>query len=104
MTEKFLYDLTFSFDGFSNLLNVKHCNEALDLGLNVAAAFNIKKTENLPEKIYIPEFKRSLKVIDSDISDERFNDPKGGYLCGLRFKQPRGIRMTSEDVKNFCIA
>ena len=104
LTEKFFYDLTFSFDGFSNLSNVKHCNEALDLGLNVAAAFNIKKTENLPEKIYIPEFKRTLKVIDGDLSDERFNDPKGDHLVGLRFKQPRGAQMTSEDVKSFCIA
>ena len=104
LTEKFLYDLTFSFDGFSNLLNVNHCNQALDMGLNVAAAFNIKKTENLPEKIYIPEFKRTLKVIDGDLSDERFNDPKGDHLVGLRFKQPRGAQMTSEDVKNFCIA
>ena len=104
LTEKFFYDITFSFDGFSNLLNVKHCNQALDLGLNVAAAFNIKKTENLPKKIFVPEFQRTLKIIDGDLSDERFNDEKGGHLVGLRFKQPRGNRISSEDVKNFCIA
>jgi len=104
LTEKFFYDLTFSFDGFSNLINIEHCKKALDLGLNVAAAFNIKKNENLPEKIYIPEFQRTLKIIDGDLSDERFNDEKGGHLVGLRFKQPRGNRISSEDVKNFCIA
>ena len=104
LTEKFFYDITFSFDGFSNLLNVKHCNQALNFGLNVAAAFNIKKTENLPKKIYVPEFQRTLKIIDGDLSDERFNDEKGGHLVGLRFKQPRAAQMTPEDVKNFCIA
>ena len=45
-----------------------------------------------------------LKIIDGDLSDERFNDEKGGHLVGLRFKQPRGNRISSEDVKNFCIA
>ena len=104
LTNDFLYDLTFSFDGFSNLINIEHCKKALNLGLNVAAAFNIKKTENLPKKIFVPEFQRTLKIIDGDLSDERFNDEKGGHLVGLRFKQPRGNRISLEDVKSFCIA
>lgn len=94
------YHLTASFDGHGNARNHKVCVDAIDNGVNVAAAFNIKKSQPLPERINLLGF--SLPVIDGDISDSRFDDIPG-YLIGLRFKQPRATKYSAEDVASFCI-
>tara|TARA_R110002020_G_scaffold332927_1_gene548362 strand:- start:78 stop:932 length:855 start_codon:yes stop_codon:yes gene_type:complete len=94
------YHLTASFDGHSNAANHKVCVDAINNGVNVAAAFNIKKSQPFPERINLLGF--SLPVLDGDLSDSRFNDI-AGCLIGLRFKQPRSTKYSAEDVASFCI-
>jgi len=73
---------------------------AIDLGLNYAAAFDLKKSEKLPE--YIIYRNRKLHVIDADISDYRIQDPSDKtYICGLRIK--RTPNQTESQRKAFCI-
>ena len=95
------YHLTASFDGHSNAANHKVCVDAINNGVNVAAAFNIKKSQPFPERVNLLGF--SLPVLDGDISDSRFDDATGGCLIGLRFKQPRSTKYNAEDVASFCI-
>ena len=95
------YHLTASFDGHSNTKNHKVCIDAINNGVNVAAAFNIKKSQPLPERVNLLGF--GLPVLDGDISDSRFDDITGGHLIGLRFKQPRATNYSVEDVASFCI-
>jgi len=94
------YHLTASFDGHGNARNHKVCVDALDNGVNVAAAFNIKKSQPLPERVNLLGF--SLPVLDGDVSDSRFDDV-AGCLIGLRFKQPRATKYSAVDVASFCI-
>jgi hypothetical protein len=94
------YHLTASFDGHSNAANHRVCIDALNNGVNVAAAFNIKKSQPLPERVNLLGF--SLPVLDGDLSDSRFDDI-AGCLIGLRFKQPRATKYSAEDVASFCI-
>ena len=110
------YHLTFSFDGWNNAANLKLCRDALANGINVAAAFNLKKKENLPEYINCaaiygknPAYNgRMLYVQDGDLSDYRPNDQhggeNGGSIIGLRFKLPHGTKYTAEEKAAFCIA
>ena len=95
------YHLTFSFDGYSNKKNVEHCKMALESGLNVAAAINIKRGRKLPERL--SAFDRVMKTFDGDISDERFNDPANRLIL-IRVKNPLGTEITAKDVERFCIA
>jgi hypothetical protein len=93
------YHLTFSFDGWNNLANLKICRDALNNGVNVAAAFNLKKRQDLP--LYLnaaklfgenPAFSgRVLYIQDGDLSDFRPADIQGGSIIGLRFKLPHGL-------------
>jgi len=94
------YHLTASFDGHSNAANHKICVDAINNGVNVAAAFNIRKSQPLPERVNLLGF--SLPVLDGDLSDSRFDDI-AGCLIGLRFKQPRATKYSAEDVASFCI-
>jgi len=94
------YYLTASFDGHGNARNHKVCVDAINNGVNVAAAFNIKKSQPLPERVNLLGF--SLPVLDGDLSDSRFDDI-AGCLIGLRFKQPRATKYSAEDVASFCI-
>ena len=96
------YHLTFSFDGHNNRKNVKMAAVALSNGVNVAAAFDIKRGKPLPSKVYFGN--RSLRVVDGDLSDYRPSDPQGGVIVGLRFKLPHGINYTADDRAAFCIA
>lgn len=106
------YHLTFSFDGWDNAENVKNCADALENGINVAAAFNLKRGAELPEYINAARFfgenpsysGRVLYVQDGDLSDYRPGDTQGGSIIGLRFKLPHGANYTAQDVENFCIA
>jgi len=76
-------------------------SKALELGLNYAAAFNLKKSQQLPTKF---EYKgKSLNVTDGDITDARFiDDNKTTNIVGLRFK----IVVNKDNAKKleFCIA
>jgi hypothetical protein len=96
------YHLTYSFDGWDNAKNVKLCKEALDNGVNVAAAFNIRKGKTLPTAVTLGS--ETLPVVDGDLSDYRPGDPKGGHIIGLRFKLPHGIKYTQAEKMAFCIA
>jgi hypothetical protein len=96
------YHLTFSYDGQNNRKNLKLACEAISHGVNVAAAFNIKKGQPLPPTAYIAN--RSFKVVDGDLSDFRPSDPKGYKIIGLRFKLPHGIKYTQAERMAFCIA
>lgn len=106
------YHVTFSFDGWSNTENVKNCRDALENGVNVAAAFNLKRKQDLPQYINAarifgddPSYVgRVLYIQDGDLSDYRPGDIQGGSIIGLRFKLPHGANYTAQDVANFCIA
>lgn len=107
------YHLTFSFDGWDNAQNLKICRDALRAGVNVAAAFNIRKGQELPQYVdcsrfdFLPSDKmtgRVFAVLDGDLTDFRPSDTSGGYIVGLRFKLPHGISYTDADKKAFCLA
>jgi hypothetical protein len=96
------YHLTFSYDGADNKANLKLACHAISHGVNIAAAFNIKKGQALPPVAYIAN--RSFKVVDGDLSDYRPADPQGYKIIGLRFKLPHGLKYTEAEKKAFCIA
>jgi hypothetical protein len=96
------YDLTFSYDGQNNKKNAHIAAEAISHGVNVAAAFNIRRGKPLPSAVNLGGM--SLPVLDGDLSDFRPKDPKGGHIVGLRFKLPHGIKYTAEEKLAFCIA
>ena len=76
-------------------------SKALELGLNYACAFNLKKSQDLPTKF---EYRgKLLNVIDGDITDARFTDDnKTTNIVGLHFK----IVVNKDNAKklDFCIA
>jgi hypothetical protein len=82
------YKLTFSFSGY----NWSDCMAALNMGINVAAVFNIKKGMPLPESL------AGYPVIDGDINDYRAGD-SSGVIVGLRFKRIKDAEMMRR-VKN----
>jgi len=96
------YHLTFSFDGWNNKKNVKMASLALSNGLNVAAAFNLKRSQKLPQ--FVQFLNRKLAVIDGDKTDYRPGDGYGGRIVGLKFKLPHGTKYTQAEKQAFCIA
>jgi len=98
------YFLTASYDGNLNTANHKICRDAIENNVNVAVAFNIKKSQELP--LYVENFLgydgRVFCVVDGDLSDARYDDIQAGQIIGLRFKIPRGIPYTNADILNFC--
>lgn len=106
------YHLTFSFDGWNNAANLKLCRDALNNGVNVAAAFDIKRGQELPQYVNAarlfgndPKFAgKVLYVQDGDLTDFRPSDTFGGSIIGLRFKLPHGIPYTDDEKRAFCIA
>jgi hypothetical protein len=101
------YHLTFSFDGWNNAGNIKLAKEALNNSVNVAAAFNIKKGQELPhyvnpQRILNCEANTVLAVYDGDLSDYRPADPSYGTIIGLRFKLPHGVKYTEAEKMAFC--
>jgi hypothetical protein len=96
------YHLTFSFDGWDNKTNVRIAGRALSEGVNVAAAFNIKRGQSLPHSVYF--LNRKLRVYDGDTSDFRPGDSARSVIIGLRFKLPHGIKYTEAEKSAFCIA
>ena len=76
-------------------------SKALELGLNYAAAFNLKKSQALPTTFTYRG--KSYNVIDGDITDARFTDDnKTTNIVGLHFK----IVVNKDNAKklDFCIA
>jgi hypothetical protein len=96
------YHLTFSFDGYDNRANLKIACDAIANGVNVAAAFNVKKGKPLPSLAYLCN--RSLQVVDGDLTDYRPGDPDGYRIVGLRFKLPHGIPYSASDRDAFCLS
>ena len=83
--------------------------KALELNLNYAAAFNLKKSEALPKTFTYRG--KVLNVIDGDLSDCRFLDiDTSTHIVGLRFKIVKNqnnakklefcIDTTKEDIDN----
>ena len=96
LAKKLNYHLTLShgskFDTFT---------KSLELGLNYAAAFNLKKTQELPKKFTYKG--KQLTVIDGDITDARFTDINTDtHIIGLRFKIVEN--KNNQDKLAFCIA
>lgn len=107
--ERLGYHLTVSYDGEKNDANHKICADALSNGINVAAAFNIKKGKQLPLYVdghhFSPDFAgRKFPVQDGDLTDYRPGDTTGGSVIGLRFKLPHGVKYTESERDAFCIA
>jgi hypothetical protein len=100
------YHLTFSFDGWDNAANLKIGKSALLAGVNVAAAFNLKRNRPLFQTLEGDNAlsAHSLPIADGDLTDYRPGDPKGGHIIGLRFKLPHGIKYTQAEKMAFCIA
>ena len=94
------YHLTFSYDGMGNHANHKLAADAIKAGINVAAAFNIKKSGKLPEFAWLGAQK--FPVANGDLTDYRPSDPMG-CIVGLRFKLPHGISYTDAEKKAFCM-
>lgn len=69
------YHLTFSHSG----RNVQDCLEALQRGINIAVVFTTRRGEALPNAW------NGFPVIDGDLHDCRFLDPRG-VVVGLRAK------------------
>ena len=70
------YHITFS----QNESNGFEVLTALNSGFNAAVVFSTKKGEALPTTW------NNFPVYDGDDTDVRFQDPKGGYVIGLRAK------------------
>lgn len=72
------YHLTYSFSGG----NWKYCENFLKRKLaNVAVVF----------KNELPKTYKGFKVVNGDLSDERYLDKKG-VIVGLKYKTPKGVR------------
>lgn len=94
------YHLTFSYDGMGNHANHKLAADAINAGINVAAAFNVKKAGNLPKFAFLGGQK--FPVINGDLTDYRPSDP-ADCIVGLRFKLPHGIKYTDAQKEAFCM-
>jgi len=70
------YHLTFSLSENNDRAAFK----AITQGYNVAVVMNLKPTNDKPKKW------KGYKVIDGDVSDARFKDPKGGVIVALTAK------------------
>lgn len=95
------YHLTFSYDGANNKQNHKIAASAINAGLNVAAAFNVKKGQPLPK--FVRYQGRKFWVIDGDLTDYRPGDRQGLRIVGLRFKLPHGVNWTPDERDAFCL-
>ena len=96
------YHLTASYDGPGSVANHSIVRDALKNGINIAAAFAIKKGKPLPAEVAL--LGQVFKVIDGDISDYRPADPSSSpVIVGLRFKLPHGLDWTPAQRAAFCI-
>ena len=97
----FKYDLTFSFDGWNNNINLNLCNLALNNNIRVAACFkHVKKGESFQDNIRF--LNHCLTIEDGDLHDERYRN-SNYCIIGLRFKRPQAFKVSQEYINNFCI-
>ena len=90
------YNLTLSVGSTGDVLRA-----ALDNSLNIAAAFNVKRSQPLPKTCTYQG--QEFPVIDGDVTDFRPFDPSNRtHIVGLRLKRVPG--MTSEMVSNFVLS
>lgn len=82
------YHLTYSYSGE----NWSECEIALKQGVNVAVVF-------LNE---LPETYKGYKVINGDISDLRYKDPKG-VIVGLSYKLVKGDKSIDKEASKFIV-
>ena len=83
------YHLTFSLKEGNDAIAL----QALSAGLNVAVAIRAKKHA-------LPATFSGLPVIDGDLDDLRFLDPKGGHIVGLSPKGNGAMRDTSGFIRD----
>ena len=69
----------------------------LGMGINVAAVFSTKRGAALPTEWH------GFTVLDGDLTDNRFLDPVGGVVIGLRAKG-KAIKDTSGFVQGSCFS
>lgn len=74
------YHVTFSYSG----QNATDALRVLTAGASVAVVFSTNRGEALPTEW------QGYDVIDGDVTDLRFTDPKGAHVVGLRFKAAKG--------------
>lgn len=96
------YHLTFSFDGHDNKQNHRIAASAINAGVNVAAAFNVKRGQPLPNFVHYQN--RKFWVVDGDLTDFRPSDHQGFRIVGLRFKLPHGVKWSESERNSFCMA
>lgn len=77
--------------------NIVPAMRMLGKGINVAVVFNTKRGRALPAVF------NGFTVLDGDLTDNRFLDPVGGFVIGLRAKG-KAIRDTSGFVRSACAA
>ena len=76
-------------------------SSAMHNQLNIAAAFNLKRNEDLPTYVYMNGV--HMPVLDGDVTDFRpYDKSDRRYVVGLRMKRVPG--MTADQVKKFAIA
>ena len=86
------YSLTFSLDE----RNAVTARNMMLLGVaNVAVVFDLGRGDDLPREWSLPnEAETTRPVVDGDVNDLRFLDPKGVFI-GLRFKGSKANRATA---------
>jgi hypothetical protein len=84
------YHLTMSYTG----RNWQVCEMLLQQDFNVAVVFDVKKGKALPQTF------NGYKVVDGDVTDVRFADPKG-VIVGLRWKKI-GNKEVNDYVRQSC--
>lgn len=74
------YHLTYSVSERTTKKNIQDC---VDLGVNLAVVFAVRRDETLPHSALVRG--KKLRVVDGDKDDLRFLDPQG-VVVGLRWK------------------
>ena len=93
------YHVTFSFSGSNWAL----CQEALSLGVNIAAPFAVPSQDEIPDTF------QGVTVYNADETDVRFLDPYGiGHtapagIAGLTFKTAAKFAQAAENADVFCL-
>lgn len=84
------YDVTFSYGGFSNLVDVVDC---LEKGIRVSIPFDLKDFGGLPETFM------NVPIVNGDETDLTFLAPSN-VVWGLKFKTPHKRNVNEDDKKN----
>ena len=99
---KLKYNITYSYDGYSNRVVRLNCLKAIDNNINISACMDYTKKDIIPSSFYSHHLNRTFKVIDGDKTDLRSLDSKNS-LVALRFKVPYAFNFTKQDKENFIL-